>query len=434
MQNLHFEKRSVYVENITYHSLDNSVVKHCLLDHPSKNSISSKQVLHIKGWVFPTRNIECVQLSCGHHTLDRDLDLSFRPDVAAHFEDDEAHCGFEFYCNIYTILDILPLKIQAVFHDGSVVPLTDITFSIKRKKNKKNKGIKPCLLLSMDRSGSTFLANLLGKQPEVVVYPQYPFEAWAVHYWMRTLLNLTSPLDVETPGDSRSWSSKLDNFVSFHNRSLFGSYQQNNETLEWLYDIYPEQTAKFSHGSIISFYNEVSKIKGPKKHHYFIEKVRPTIESLLFLNHRPETKQIVLIRDFRDYTCSYLSFFGLEPYASEQEMIIKKICPTIWRLYECYLAFQERSLLVRYEELVEAPQVVLQKILDYLEIKSSAKLIKRMCELTKADKKGVEKKHVTAKSTTKSIGRWKIDLAPELVAVLEDNIKEPMAFFDSIEK
>lgn len=432
MKKIHLAKRTVHVDDIVYHSIDKTVLTHFHLDQPTKHNSFSTHVFHIKGWIFPTSNIDHIRLSCGHHLFDRDLDLNFRPDVATHLQGDDENCGFEFFCNIYTILESYPLKVEAVFNNGDIEQLCTIKFSVTRKGNTKNKGIKPCLLMSMDRSGSTYLTNLLEKHQKIITYPQYPFEAWAVHYWMRTTLNMTAPLDTQTPGDSRSWSSKLDNFVSFHNRSVFGSYQQDRETLEWLYHIYPEQVARFSHESIVSLYNEIAQVKEGKQPRYFIEKVRPTIEALLYLNQRPDTRQIIVIRDVRDYTCSYLSFFGLEPYSSKQEMITEKICPTIWRLYECVKVFQDRSLIICYEELVKNPNTVLQKIFNYLEIKTSARQIQIMHDLIKSDKKDVEDMHVTAKSVNKSIGRWKKELSPDLINLLEDQVKEPMNFFHQL--
>ncbi|MCP3929460.1 MAG: sulfotransferase [Bacteroidetes bacterium] len=432
MKNTSLAKRSLEIHQINSHVDNSSLFTHCQLDTPGLDSLHTQHTLHITGWISPIEKLHYLQLNWGNHILDRDLELSNRQDVADYFQEESLNCGFEFFCNIYTLSDCLPLKIEAVMIDGTQVELVSIKFTIHSTFKKTQKGIQPCLLMSMDRSGSTFLVNLLDKHQSLLCYPHYPFEAWAVHYWMRNIINQTSPLDVTTPGDSRFWETKQDNLVSFHNRSLFGSYQQDSKTLDWLCDSYPNQVAQFSHEAIISFYESLREATGKKKPCYFLEKVRPTIEALLFRHYRPETKQIILVRDFRDYTCSYLSFFGLSPYSSKEEMIVKKIGPTIWRLYECYLSCKETSLLVFYEDLVLNTSSVLEKILTYLNIKTDSKTTSLMYESTETGNAAVKNSHVTSKNIHKSIGRWKYDLEPELVDLLEETIKDPMEyFFDS---
>ncbi len=401
------------------------------LDTPQQGDLLSADIIALKGWVLsPENHIDSVRLAWGHHILDK-TELFSRVDVLHQYQipDKEIPCGFSFFCNSYTLTDLYPLRIEAVLKNGDILLLYSIDLAVSCEKGKIKKMVQPCALVSMDRSGSTFLMNVLGRHDHLACYKQYPFEAWSIHYWMRSLLNMTTPLDVKPPGDSRFWSSKVDNQVSFHNNVLFGSFQQDRETASWIAENYAAALALFCHRSIASLYDEIAAMNGVEDPSCFVEKVRPTAEALLYFNQHPSCKQIFLVRDFRDYACSYFHFFGLGPYSDLEELITEKIAPTIWRLYEIYMMRKESSLLVFYEDLIQDPMAVLAKVLQYLDVDASTAVVEEILARTEKDKQNVKKKHITSGSAKQSIGRWTKDLAPHYVELLNTATKEPAAVF-----
>lgn len=424
-------ERSIRIKSISRAEVQDDRLIDWNLDTPRDGNVFTGQTIAFKGWALPSdTGVDYVQVGWGHHILDK-TKLFDRSDVLAQYRIDnkEIKCGFAFFCNSYTLSELYPLRVEAVLENGEIILLYSISLTLDSRQGKLKNMMKPCALVSMDRSGSTFLMNVLGRHPKLTCYKQYPFEAWSIHYWMRTLLNMTTPLDVEPPGDSRFWSSKVDNQVSFHNNVLFGSFQQNDETARWLSEDYAGELALFCHRSIASLYEEIAAMNGVKNSSCFVEKVRPTAEALLYLNQHPNCKQIILVRDFRDYACSYFNFFGLGPYADFKEMITEKIGPTIWRLYEMYMMDKNSSLLLFYEDLVRDPQAVLETVLKYLEVDSSPALLKEMLARTEKDRQNVKKKHITAGTAEQSIGRWKKDLAPECLDLLNEVTKAPSEAF-----
>ena len=69
---------------------------------------------------------------------------------------------------VYGTIDI----IQDIVESGENILLFTISLELESKPGKVRNMISPCTLVSMDRSGSTFLMNVLGRHPELACYPK----------------------------------------------------------------------------------------------------------------------------------------------------------------------------------------------------------------------------------------------------------------------
>ena len=85
----------------------------------------------------------------------------------------------------------------------------------------------------------------------------------------------------------------------------------------------------------------------------------------------PDSKEVFLVREFRDVLASILAFnrkrgfdaFGREAVASDEEFL--SLRGTIDRLVGDWHARGHRSLLIRYEDIVLAPETEVARVFEY---------------------------------------------------------------------
>jgi hypothetical protein len=173
----------------------------------------------------------------------------------------------------------------------------------------------------------------------------------------------------------------------------------------------------------------------------------------MFFDLYPEARELFVIRDFRDMACSMFSFnrrrgyVGVGPQnAVDEADFIRKLRPSIARLLEAYRERSDRSLLVKYEDLVLKTDTVLPGVLDYLGVRSDPATIRRMqrdaarmprvsvikgllsrfvprrFQARSPDFFSRLKSHRTSGGDpSSSVGRWTSDLSPELQAVAHES-------------
>ena len=102
----------------------------------------------------------------------------------------------------------------------------------------------------------------------------------------------------------------------------------------------------------------------------------PGISLTRFRELVPVTKKIFFVRDFRDVLCSMIScvqnekrvtFFNHEN-SKNAEYISKSIEYQAKLLYNQWKLHENDSCFVRYEDLIQRPETVFQRIINYLEV------------------------------------------------------------------
>ena len=140
----------------------------------------------------------------------------------------------------------------------------------------------------------------------------------------------------------------------------------------------------------------------------------------------PDAREVVLVRDFRDMLCSILAFnakrgvqgFGRDRADSDAEFVdeMGKPADALARSWEQRAS---KAHLVRYEDLVSRPAETVEGLLDYVGLDSGQQIVQAM--LAELDQAGEEatKHRTTSAATDESIGRWRAELGPELLARCE---------------
>jgi hypothetical protein len=147
----------------------------------------------------------------------------------------------------------------------------------------------------------------------------------------------------------------------------------------------------------------------------------------------PDSKELFLVRDFRDMMSSILAFnakrgaqgFGRASARSDADYVAS-LGGWATSLVGAWERRRGGAHLVRYEDLATDPERTLAGVHEYLGVDAGpagglvALLAEEMPEL---------RNHRTSDGPTASVGRWREDLPPDLAAACEDAFGKALAAF-----
>jgi hypothetical protein len=149
----------------------------------------------------------------------------------------------------------------------------------------------------------------------------------------------------------------------------------------------------------------------------------------------PDSREIFLVRDFRDVACSSLAFnnkrgfagFGRE-LVDTDEKFVPELKKFVEMLRDHYYARRSRAHLVRYEELIRETPQTLKGILHYLELDVSDSIVDDVIRRADTDSATLVE-HRTTSSPEESIGRWKSDFSPPLQRLCRESFDDLLPQF-----
>ncbi len=360
-----------------------------------------------------------------------------RPDVAKHLklstENDEF--GFGAYFNPFFLPCEFKLEGFAVSPQLGRVKIFTMTGKRKQLHKELSFEIRPLLITTLGRTGSTYLLGFLGAHPNITVYRPFQVEARYASYWAQMFLNFSHPkswlyplasYDLQDP----AWILGNDDGRLLHHALYPGMS-------DWFEASYIENLYRLCIQSLQGHYLKVSQIQNKPEAKFFGEKFLPNFFTDAVMNLMPEAKEIILSRDFRDMFCSIKAFnkkrgfmaFGREKFNSDKEYISKALFDGARSLLQTWERRKSESLLVRYEDLICEPEVQLSRIYEYLEIDSSPKLIRKVIEKAGKTQPKSQKQHKTTNSTQDSLQRFRRELDPELLKLCNRVFEKPLKHF-----
>lgn len=294
--------------------------------------------------------------------------------------------------------------------------------------------LRPVLLTTLGRTGSTLLMQLLGQHPRIVVHPPFPYETRVAAYWSAVFAQLASPasyLQAAAAADARRFW-----WVGY---SAFPveTYVDQDPAVRMLGGTALEAMASFVRRQVSSFYEASAALQGKAGSGaaWFAEKQLPQPErQQLQLALFPDGRAIYLVRDFRDMVASILAFddkrgqrgFGRDA-ESDSDRYMAKLGVAVDELMAAFRGAGRHGLLVRYEDLVREPGPVLARILGFLELEHSDALVDAMVRAAaETDREAIES-HRTTTDARASIGRYRRDLSPDLVERCEAHFRDGLA-------
>ena len=161
-----------------------------------------------------------------------------------------------------------------------------------------------------------------------------------------------------------------------------------------------EQLAAFAQRQIEGFYEQVADAQGNHRANYFVEKFQPSHVPELVWEMYSRTKEIILVRDFRDLLCSMRVYFDRQlptDVSSEYYDLIESLKLDGESLFHAWNMRRVGSYLVHYEDLVTRPDQTLKLVLKYLEISlSNSTVISHMLQNASNDMAELQRLHQTS--------------------------------------
>ena len=311
------------------------------------------------------------------------------------------------------------LRVDAVVADGRRAPIGVIRGTRAALTTSAAPRLQPLMVSGPGRSGSTIFMQMLAGHPGVTVHPPFDEEPRVATYWVEVLRALARP---------QSWMRQIAPVGPLNDEWWLGHRDPAPRRLrsqplqEWLAGEAVEDLARFAQSRIEAAYTRIGADQGKPGAAYFAEKVRNDIVPDLLWELYPEAREVVLVRDPRDVLTSVLAATrkrGARPLPEDPERwVAEEFSGRIMTVLESWRRRRDRTHLVRYEDLMLQPRETLGGVVGHLGGEHDADVVGRMIESAERRVPGMDE-HRTTPDAGSSIGRWRRDLAPELVAACE---------------
>jgi sulfotransferase family protein len=261
--------------------------------------------------------------------------------------------------------------------------------------------IRPILLTSTGRSGSSAMMEYFENHDEIIVAGRHPFEVKLIEYYSLALRTLVSEAD-------NVRSTHADTMVDHARRFSIGfnpfhdpGYSIPNVSFHDYFDHTTPGVIKDAFKRLIEeYYKVVGSAKNCSNVHLFAEKIHPSplfrkVAEIMF----PAVYEIALIRDPRDIVCSYKSFWS-SPLRESIAVLKEQL--------EYLVTFKnpktDNRVFIRYEDMITDVESALAKVNRFLGIRdSSATACVRKYRLD----------HGTSPDAGASVQRWRRELNSE---------------------
>ncbi len=259
---------------------------------------------------------------------------------------------------------------------------------------------RPLMVTSVGRSGSTFLMQLLGAHPEIAVHLKYPMESTLARKQLRGIID-------------ESYRICQDGF-ELNSEAEYGLEQIQSSLAAFADGVLREISRRYH----LLHQEQGERNVVPK---YYAEKnLSP---EWMVWEICPNAREIFLVRDPRDMILSSLAFnrkrgrlaFGRQDVETDLDYVAHRASMARPWVVEPWLSRNEQSLLIHYEELVLKTPVVLEKIFQYLGIEATPERVDTVIKKVQ-DSTEVIEKHTTTTSANHSVGRWRRELPPDMLA------------------
>lgn len=381
--------------------------------------------LAVAGWVagrdraveeITVRLSDGVFVSCGSVLL-------VRPDVTEHLHlAEDVRTGFDFTQNVISLPPAFELRVEANLEgdkrdDG--IPIAVIRGTHSRPYTSFRPSLQPLSLTSLGRTGTTLLIQMLAAHPAVVAKRVFPYETRIAGWWLHALTVLAGHANL-------AMSSHPDTFLDDKHAFTIGfnpwtlDREINGPALPaWLRAEAVEDIAAFCQQQIDESYRRIARDQNEEGSRFFTEKAVPTHIPRILWQLYDGTREIFLVRDFRDMFCSMTAFDAkrnqndFQRQDADMETFLVRMVRDFRRLVLNWEERRESALLVRYEDLIGAPEETLRRVTAYAGIDSSPETLASMMAAADAEPDQVLA-HRTTATWAQSINRYRREMSPAL--------------------
>lgn len=402
------------------------------IDHPVAGTVSDAYAFELRGWAVGEEGpVTAVEVSLGAREATVGAAASEpRPDLAGGFPTapHAARSGFRTSVGVLENRASFSFEVFARLADGSRTRIGRIDGERRPIASGYRPTIQPLVLNTIGRSGSTWLAWLLSCHPEVVAYRPMRYETRVATYWASVFQSLAQPRSHL----SQLVTSKLES----DRRWWLGDGARTTPRIDdpaletWLAREATEALAEMCQARIEAFFKRLARVEGKPGARFFLEKflLEPVVLDLLAEIY-PASREVILVRDFRDVVSSVLAFnrkrgyqaFGREHVGSDAEYIRSVAVQQAAGVLQRWEEKRESAHLVRYEDLLREPERTLEGIFEFAGIDSSAKLVRKTLARARDEAPSMDH-HRTGGDPAATVGRWRKDLSQPLIEACAESL------------
>ncbi len=407
---------AVRIEHVERIAFDPSALAGANLEAPAAGFVSELYGFPLDGWaVGAAVRVAEIELVGKDGVYGRARSGAHRPDVAEHLgRDDAGGSGFSANVSTLGLPPTFELFARAVLEDGSKHTFAAIRGSAAFTRLPEHASPLPVLVVTLGRTGSTWLMRLLGSDPSIIAYRPFEYEPRVLSYWAKVLLALGAPASYLQPLAARLSSERW----WLGDDSVAGTLLLPDEAVAWdLGRAGVDHLATFARTRIAETYTAIADAERRPLARFFAEKVapeRPVMETAAWLY--PQARWIYLVRDPRDMALSILAYnqrnrvsgFGRERVKNDIDFI-DEVDRAMRQMLQLFREAGSGPLLVRYEDIVAEPEGELVRIFTALGIDAPEESAREAATHAAAELPGMEE-HRTAPDVPASVGRWRRDL------------------------
>jgi hypothetical protein len=342
------------------------------------------------------------------------------------------NCGFASRVNTIELPQKFRVWLVARFEEGGPARLAVIDGTRKALPVQTGARFQPVMMTTLGRSGSTWLMSLLAQHPEITAFQAQTSEPRAASYFADVLRTLTRPSSYVAT--LRGYVVSTPDWMGTSPTRPLHEYERDADLREWLGKTYVEDLVAFVVHRLDALYARLSAKEGKEGATHFVEKCPPNGPQIMLSEIYPKAREVLLVRDFRDYVCSVRSWrHGWEEsrsrYSSDAEWVRQSLARQV-RAVSVYRRYRPNAMVLRYEDLVTRTEETLDSLFTYLGVESGPATVSSVLERTVASSdQAIMRGHQTSGGPAKSIGRWKRDLEPSLQKVCEEAFGATLAEF-----
>lgn len=267
----------------------------------------------------------------------------------------------------------------------------------------------PILITSSGRSGTTMLMQEFAGHPEIAVADSYPFEIKLTSYYAATLNVLSAPIFVPTKVEQEFAVYACQDLITGRNpwnRPPLLRAVGKNHAARLIGQTFPDRLRDLFRSTIEEYYAIIAEESGRgTAAHLFAEKgvlqtaVRQASRAMF-----GGMKEIVMVRDPRDYICSARRFWKYEV-----DGLITAMRSELPIIQDIYRDANPDTIFLRYEDLILDPDPTKKTLYDFLGCNVGARDVIRPTTIPES--------HKTSQSAKQSIGRFRDELEPATLSL-----------------
>lgn len=405
---------------------------HGNLERPTAGEPIGGFCVPLVGWaVAPDGTHVDVKISRGRDTLRRLARRIPRPDIAAAYPDlpGAERAGFSIALDAVKLPREFELRVSAMAGEEEV-PLADVRGTRRALEPVAGVTPAPLTVTTLGRTGSTLMMTLLSLHPEIAAFQPVAHDSRPFAYWLDAAIGMASPGSrmrlIDGGAQGSAW------WLGSDPVPVEALHRLDEATRELLLGARVEQMlhAAVGHASEVACGLAGAQ---PGTLRYAAEKCWPGHVPRLLAELCPDAREIFLVRDFRDVLASMLAFNAKRGYAAfgrehveSDEQFVRRLAGDVEALAASWSERRDRALLVRYEQLVADPPATLARILDHLELDSTAATVGAIVDRAQELLESTRLQHRTVQQASASQGRWESDLPPALQDVATEAFMGPL--------